>query len=64
VDANNLRDDSADLGGSVELSLALAAFGCKVPHQIFVGVAKDVVAISAVLREVEGWILEDGNQIG
>jgi hypothetical protein len=34
------------------------------PHQVFVGVAWDVVALGAVLREIERRVLEDGNQVG
>ena len=49
MDANDLRDDAADLGGSVELALALATLGGEVPHQVFVGVTQDVVAFGAVL---------------
>ena len=44
-----LRDDAADFGRRVELALALAALGGEVPHQVFVGVAEDVVALGAVL---------------
>ena len=33
------------------------------PHQVFVGIAEDVVALRAVLREVERGILEYGNEI-
>ena len=55
---------AADLGGGVELALALAALGGEVPHQVFVGVAEDVVALGAVLGEVEGRVLEDGDQVG
>ena len=53
VNADDLRRDAADLGGRVELSIALATLSGEVPHQVFVGVAKDVVALGAVLREVE-----------
>ncbi len=52
-DADHLGDDAADLGGGVELPLALAALGGEVPHQVLVGVAEDVVVLGAVLREVE-----------
>ncbi len=64
ADAEDLRHDAADLGGRVELALALAALGGEVPHQVFVGVAQDVVAVGAVLREVERRVLEDGDQVG
>ena len=64
ADAENLGDDAADFGRRVELALALAALGGEVPHEIFVGVAEEVVAVGAVLREVEGGILEDGDEVG
>ncbi len=63
-DADDLGDDAADLGGRVELPLALAALGGEVPHQVLVGVAEDVVVLGAVLREVELGLLEDADQIG
>ena len=56
-DADHLGDDAADLGGSVELALALAALGGEVPHEVLVGVAEDVVVLGAVLREVEFGLL-------
>ena len=64
ADAEDLRHDAADFGGGVELPLALAALGGEVPHQIFVGVAQDVVAVGAVLREIERLVLEDGDEVG
>jgi hypothetical protein len=63
-DAEDLRDDAADLGGRVELALALATVNGEVPHQVLVGVAEDVVAVGAVLGEIEGLVLEDGDQVG
>ena len=64
VNAENLRDDAADFGGRVELTFALAALGREVPHQVFIGVAEDVVAVGAVLREIERLVLEYGDEIG
>ena len=64
ADADDLRHDAADFGGRVELALALAALGGEVPHQVFVGVAEDVVALGAVLGEVERLVLKDGDQVG
>ena len=49
ADAENLRDDAADFGGRVELALALATLRGEMPHEIFVGVAKQVVAVGTVL---------------
>jgi len=62
--ADNLRHDPADLGGRVKLALALAAFGGEVAHQVFVGVAKYVIAFRAVLAEIERLVFEDGDQVG
>ena len=59
-----MRDDAGDLGGGVELALALAALGGEVAHEVFVGVAQDVVALGAVLAEVERLVFEDGDQVG
>ena len=53
-----LRHDAADFGGGVELALTLAALSGEVPHQVFVSIAEDVVAICAVLGEVERFVLE------
>jgi hypothetical protein len=62
--ADDLRHDAADLGGRVELPLTLAALGGKMAHQVFVGVAKYVIAFRAVLAEIERLIFEDGDQVG
>jgi hypothetical protein len=35
-----------------------------VAHQVFVGVAKDVVALGAVLGEIQRLVLEDADQVG
>ena len=39
--------------GRVELPLALAALGGEVPHEVFVGIAEDVVVLGTVLREIQ-----------
>ena len=59
-----MGNDAADLGWGVELAFTLAALGGEVPHQVFIGVAQNVVAVSAVLREIERLVLEDGDQVG
>ena len=64
VDAEDEREDQADFRRGEELALTLAALGGEVAHEVFVGVAEQVVAIGAVLGEVEGWVLEDGDQVG
>ncbi len=63
-DADGLGHDAADFGRGVELALALAALGGEVPHEILVGIAKDVVVLGAVLREIERGVLEDGDEVG
>jgi hypothetical protein len=35
ADADDLRQDAGDLCGSIELALALAAFGGEVAHEVF-----------------------------
>jgi hypothetical protein len=64
VDANNLRHNTAHLGGRVELALALTALGRKVAHQVFIGVAQNVVALGAVLTKIERSVLKNGDQVG
>ena len=63
VDTQHLGDDAADLGGGVELALALAAFGGEVAHEVFVGVAQDVVPVGAVLGEIQRRVFEDGDEV-
>ena len=36
----------------------------EVAHEVFAGVARDVVAFGAVFREVEGFVFEDGDEVG
>ena len=38
--------------------------GMPVPSNRFAGIAEDVVAVGAVLREIERLVLEDGDEIG
>ena len=64
ADAEDLGDDATDFGGGVELAFALATFGGEVAHEVFIGVAENVVAIGAVLGEVEGGVFEDGDEVG
>ena len=47
----------------VELALALAALAGEVPHQIFIGIAEDVVVLGAVLREIERGVFEDCDEV-
>ena len=62
ADADHLRHDARDLRRGVELSLALAALGREMAHQIFVGIAQEVVAFGTVGAEVEA--VEDRHQLG
>ena len=43
--------------------LALAALGGEVSHEILVGVAKDVVVLSTVFREIKGGVLKDAYEV-
>ena len=53
ADADHFRHDARHLGRGVELSLALAGLGGEVAHQVFVGVAQQVVALGTVGAKVE-----------
>ena len=64
ADARDLRHDAADFGGRVELSLALAALGGEMAHQVFVGIPQNVIPFSAVLGEIQLLFLEDRHQVG
>ena len=64
VDAEDEGHHAADLRRGEELALALAALGGEVAHQVFVGVAEQVVAVGAVFGEIERWVFEDGDQVG
>ena len=64
ADAEDLGDDATDFGGGVELPLALAALRGEVPHEIFVGVAEQIVAIGTVPGKIEGWVFKDGDEVG
>ena len=64
LEADDFGHDAGDFGGGVELALTLAAFCGEVAHEVFVGVAEDVVAVGAIFGEVEGGILEDGDEVG
>ena len=63
TDADDLRDDATDFGRRVELSLALATLRGEVTHQVFVGIAQNVIPFGAVLREIQRLVLEDGDQV-
>ena len=57
------RNHPRDFGRGVELALALAGFGGEVAHQVFVGVAQQVVALGAVAAKVQPRVVEDGDQV-
>jgi hypothetical protein len=55
--------------GTVPLQVVDWRCGCgylggEIPHEVLVGFAEDVVLLGAVLREVEGRVLEDGDPVG
>jgi len=62
-DADDLGDDAADFGRCVELALALARVLGEVAHQVFVGIAEQVVVVGAVVGEVQLGLFEDGDQV-
>jgi hypothetical protein len=64
TDAENLGDDAAHFGRGIELALAFATLGGEVPHEVFVCVAEEIIAVGTVAREVEGGVLEDGDKVG
>ncbi len=43
---------------------ALAAFRGEVPHQVFVGIAQEIITLGAVLAEIQTRILEDRDPAG
>ena len=59
-----MRDDAAHFRRCVELPLALATLCCEVAHEILVSVAEKVIAVAAILREVECRIFEDRDEVG
>ena len=63
VDADDFGDDARDFRWGVELAFAFAAFGGEVAHEVFTGVAEDVVTVGAVAGEVEGFVFEDGDEV-
>ena len=62
-DADDLGNDTADFGRRVELPLALAGILGEVPHQVFVGIAEQIVVFGPVLPKVQFGLLEDGDQV-
>ena len=64
VDLQHLGLYTTYFGRSKELALAFAAFHGKVAHQVFVGIAQDVVVVGPVACEVERRCLEDCDQVG
>ena len=64
ADADDFCQDAADFCRSIELAFALAAFGGEIAHQVFVGIAEDVVAAGPVVAEVEFWAFKDGDESG
>ena len=64
MDADDLRHDSTDLGGGIELSFALAALGGEVAHEVFVGIPQDVVTLGAVLAKIQRPVFKDTDEVG
>ncbi len=63
ANAHNLSQDAADFCGRLKLAFALTALGGKVPHEVFVRIAQNVIAVRPVLREVQGRVFKDGDQV-
>ena len=61
TDAHHLRHHLRDLGGCVELALALAGLGGEVAHQVFVSVAEQIVPFRPVSPEIKS--VEDSHQL-
>ena len=64
TDADDLGHDARNFRRRVELPLALARLGGEVAHQVFVGVAEEVVALGAVAAEIQLRVVEDRDQVG
>ena len=62
ADADDLGHDARNFRRGVELALALAGLGGEVAHQVFVGVAQQIVALGPVGSKIQ--ILENGDEIG
>lgn len=64
ADPGHCGDNPGHFGGGIELALGLPGLRREVAHQIFIGVAQNVVAIGAVFREVQLFPAEDVDQGG
>jgi hypothetical protein len=64
MNADDFRHNAADFAWGVELPLAFSALGCEVPHQILVGITQNIIAVRAVLREIQRLVFKDGDQVG
>lgn len=64
TNADQARNDAGHLAGRIELALALTGFLRELHHEVFVGVADNVVTAGAVSTEINIRILEDANQTG
>ena len=62
--ADDFCQDAAHFCRGVELPLALAAFGGEVAHQVFVGIAQNVVAARLVVAEIKFRAFKDGHEAG
>ena len=61
-DADNTGKNARDFRRGVELTLAFAGLGGEVAHEVFIGIAQQVVAISAVGGEIHTF--EDADELG
>ena len=64
TDPNDFGDDPADFGRRIELAFAFAALGGEMPHQVFICITKNIVAIGAVFAEIQRFIFKNSDQAG
>jgi len=63
ADTNDLGHDTRNLRRGIKLALALTRLGGKVPHEVFVGVAEQIIALGTVTAKVEGRVVENGDEV-
>ena len=64
AESNDLRHDARDFSRRVELAFAFTRVLGKVPHQVFVSIAQQVVAVSSVGSKIKFWFVEDFDELG
>ena len=64
TDANDFGQYPRHFGRRVKLPFGLPRFRGKVAHQVFVGIAQNIIAFGRISREIQGVIVEDAYQVG